>query len=40
MGELRVRALGKAYKRYPAKSGRLLEWLGASPRHELSSFPF
>ncbi len=35
MGELRVRALGKAYKRYSRKSGRLLEWLGAQPRHEL-----
>jgi lipopolysaccharide transport system ATP-binding protein len=35
MGELRVRGLGKAYKRYERKSGRLLEWLGAPPRHEL-----
>jgi lipopolysaccharide transport system ATP-binding protein len=32
---LQVSDLGKAYKRYPRKSGRLLEWLGASPRHEL-----
>jgi lipopolysaccharide transport system ATP-binding protein len=35
MGELRVRSLGKAYKRYARKSGRLMEWLGAAPRHEL-----
>jgi lipopolysaccharide transport system ATP-binding protein len=34
-GALRVRGLGKAYRRYARKSGRLLEWLGASPRHEL-----
>jgi lipopolysaccharide transport system ATP-binding protein len=35
MGQLRVRNLGKAYKRYARKSGRLLEWLGAPKRHEL-----
>jgi lipopolysaccharide transport system ATP-binding protein len=35
MGTLAVTGLGKAYKRYARKSGRLLEWLGASPRHEL-----
>jgi lipopolysaccharide transport system ATP-binding protein len=34
MGQLRVRELGKAYKRYPRKRGRLLEWLGAPPQHE------
>lgn len=32
---LRVRDLGKAYKRYARKSGRLREWLGAGPQHEL-----
>ena len=35
MGALHVRDLGKAYKRYPRKRGRLLEWLGAAPQHEL-----
>ena len=35
MGQLRIRNLGKAYKRYARKSGRLLEWLGAEPQHEL-----
>ena len=35
MGALAVEGLGKAYKRYARKSGRLLEWLGASRRHEL-----
>jgi lipopolysaccharide transport system ATP-binding protein len=35
MGQLRVRGLGKAYKRYKRKNGRLLEWMGAAPRHEL-----
>lgn len=35
MGRLRVRNLGKAYKRYPHKRGRLLEWLGAGSQHEL-----
>ena len=35
MGEIRVRGLGKAYKRYPKRSGRLMEWLGAEPQHEL-----
>jgi lipopolysaccharide transport system ATP-binding protein len=35
MAALSVRNLGKAYKRYPRKSGRLLEWLGAEPQHEL-----
>jgi lipopolysaccharide transport system ATP-binding protein len=35
MGHLRVRNLGKAYKRYPRKSGRLLEWLGAPAQHQL-----
>jgi lipopolysaccharide transport system ATP-binding protein len=35
MAHLRVRNLGKAYKRYPHKRGRLLEWLGAPPQHEL-----
>ena len=35
MGRLRVRNLGKAYKRYARKRGRFLEWLGARPQHEL-----
>jgi lipopolysaccharide transport system ATP-binding protein len=35
MGQLRVRNLGKAYKRYARRRGRLLEWLGAGPQHEL-----
>jgi lipopolysaccharide transport system ATP-binding protein len=35
MGQLRVRHLGKAYRRYRRKRGRLLEWLGAEPQHEL-----
>ena len=35
MGHIRVRNLGKAYKRYPRKWGRLVEWLGGGPRHEL-----
>jgi lipopolysaccharide transport system ATP-binding protein len=34
MGRLRIRGVGKAYKRYPRKSGRLLEWLGAKPQHD------
>ena len=28
MGHIRVRDLGKAYKRYPHKWGRLAEWIG------------
>lgn len=35
MGQLQVRNLGKAYKRYSRKRGRLLEWLGAGAQHEL-----
>lgn len=35
MGYLRVRHLGKAYKRYPRKWGRLAEWLGLGRRHHL-----
>lgn len=35
MSHLRVRNLGKAYKRYARKRGRLLEWLGAPAQHEL-----
>jgi len=35
MGQVRVRGLGKAYKRYAHKRGRFLEWLGARPQHEL-----
>jgi len=36
MGNLRVRNLGKAYKRYPQKWGRLAEWLGFGARHNLN----
>lgn len=35
MGRLAVRNLGKAYRRYARKRGRLMEWLGASAQHEL-----
>ena len=35
MGRIAVRGLGKAYKRYPRKRGRLMEWLGARPQHDL-----
>ena len=36
MGHLRVRNLGKAYKRYPKKWGRLAEWIGLGVRHDLN----
>ena len=36
MGYLRVRNLGKAYKRYPQKWGRLAEWVGLGMHHELT----
>jgi lipopolysaccharide transport system ATP-binding protein len=36
MAHLRVRGLGKAYKRYPRKWGRLGEWLGLGPQHQLT----
>ena len=36
MGHLRVRNLGKAYKRYPKKWGRAAEWLGLGTHHELA----
>ena len=35
MSHLRVRNLGKAYKRYARKSGRLLEWMGLGVQHEM-----
>jgi len=35
MGSLHIDGVGKAYKRYARKSGRLAEWLGFGPRHEL-----
>lgn len=35
MGHLRVKNLGKAYKRYPRKWGRAMEWLGMGMQHEL-----
>ena len=34
IGEVRARGLGKAYKRYRRKSGRLAEWLGLGCHHE------
>jgi lipopolysaccharide transport system ATP-binding protein len=36
MGEIRVKALGKAYKKYPSQWARLIEWLWpfGKPRHE------
>lgn len=36
MGYLRVRELGKAYKRYPHKWGRLAEWVGLGTQHDLN----
>jgi len=36
MAHLRVRGLGKAYKRYPRKWGRLAEWLGLGRQHHLT----
>ncbi len=35
MGTLRARGLGKAYRRYRNKWGRLAEWAGSPSRHEL-----
>lgn len=35
MPRVRVSGLGKAYKRYPRKWGRLAEWFGAPKQHEL-----
>ena len=35
MGYIRVRNLGKAYKRYRSKYGRLLEWLRLGVHHDL-----
>ena len=45
MNSIEVLGLGKAYKSYPRKSGRALEWLGFPSRHHLhwvlrdASFP-
>ena len=36
MGYLRVRDLGKAYKRYPHKWGRIAEWCGLGAHHTLT----
>jgi len=36
MGYLRVRNLGKAYKRYPHKWGRLAEWVRLGVHHDLN----
>lgn len=35
MSHLRVNKVGKAYKRYSRKSGRMAEWLGLGVQHEL-----
>ena len=35
MSTIRVRNLGKAYKRYAHKRGRFMEWIGAGPQHQL-----
>jgi len=35
MGFLQVHNLGKAYRRYRRKSGRLVEWFGGGSQHEL-----
>src|SRR5690242_17839740 len=35
MGHIRARNIGKAYRRYPHKWGRLAEWMGGRDRHEL-----
>ncbi len=35
MSHLRVHKVGKAYKRYHRKSGRMAEWLGLGVQHEL-----
>jgi lipopolysaccharide transport system ATP-binding protein len=35
MGHIRVRNIGKAYKRYSRKWGRFAEWVGAGRHHEL-----
>ncbi len=35
MGYLRVNHIGKAFKRYARKSGRLAEWIGLGNHHEL-----
>lgn len=34
MGTIEARGLGKAYKRYPRRADRLLEWLGFGTRHQ------
>lgn len=36
MGTLTINGLGKAYRQYAHPTGRLLEWMGASPRHSLT----
>jgi lipopolysaccharide transport system ATP-binding protein len=36
MAHIRVDGVGKAYKRYPRKWGRLAEWLGGGDRHQLT----
>jgi len=34
MGTLVVANVGKAYKRYPGKWSRALEWISGRPRHD------
>src|SRR6185437_12973719 len=36
MGHIRIEGVGKAYKRYPHKWGRLAEWLGGGDHHQLT----
>lgn len=35
MGSLTITSLGKAYREYGHPTGRILEWFGAAPRHNL-----
>lgn len=35
MGYLHIHNIGKAYKRYPKKWGRMAEWMGMKAQHEL-----
>lgn len=36
MGTLSIKGLGKAYRQYAHPTGRILEWIGFSPRHTLT----
>lgn len=35
MGHLKIHDIGKAYKRYPGKWGRMAEWMGLGVHHDL-----